>query len=147
VFDRASVSPHFGFSIRLWIPISGRACCGLPSRPTTQPSPVRPAPASPWCPHPPSLSLPFSPSLSLPLPPLSCARPCPPLARSSRPPGVWLPGAWPCSRQCSPLAPRHVWPCPGVACVAPGVACAARYPAARPWSAPGAPNMFPRTQP
>jgi hypothetical protein len=51
VFDRASVSPRFGFLIRLWIPISGCACCGLPSRPTTRPSPARHAPTCPWRPH------------------------------------------------------------------------------------------------
>jgi hypothetical protein len=31
-----------------WIPISGRVCCGLSSRPATQPSPTQPSLAQPW---------------------------------------------------------------------------------------------------
>jgi hypothetical protein len=68
VFNCASVSPRFGFLIRNWIPISGRSCCGLLSRPTTQPGPARsrahPHPHAPPLSH--FVSRAATPSPSLP---------------------------------------------------------------------------------
>jgi hypothetical protein len=81
VFNRASVSPRFGFLIRNWIPISGRVCCGLLSRPATQPGRARRVPARPWRPTPlcaPSLShFRFSHNNSLSLSSTSLPPPCP----------------------------------------------------------------------
>jgi hypothetical protein len=122
VFNRASVSPRFEFSICNWIPISGRACSGFPSWPATLPSPAWPLVACPWRPqHPhaptPSLSFcfPRSNSLSLSftsLPPL-CPR-CDPVDGyrrfldpkvSSPPPPLSLPPlSLPYARPCPPAA-------------------------------------------
>jgi hypothetical protein len=77
----------FRISFRSWILISGRVCCGLPSRPPTQPDPAQPdtPPRDPGAPppmHPPSppfshLIFPRNNSLSLSctsLSPTSCPR-------------------------------------------------------------------------